>query len=620
MSNIKNFGLAGVGTDLQLGKAGPRLIQTGGVFTFKNAANSAFANIEIAAPTADGHAATRLFVNNGLSATRTGAGLNTSTGVYTANASGFYHTSATSLFDADNRLDFNLKRVSEELDRSQTASGLNADGTYTANGTANYINGVSSLKAADNALDAVIYAVQQELNTSQSSVGLTATGTMPSWTSPNYITGAGTVIAAIEALDDQIKANADNVAALGNAFNYIGTLNGGATTETAYDLSTLPANQKNAGDYFKVAAAGYFKDTTAGSTYYANVGDGLVKNTTADGWDKIDNTDSTVSGTGNRISVTGSADTGFTVDIASSYVGQNTITTLGTIGTGTWQATAVAPAYGGTGFTSYTAGDIIVATGATSLGKLAKGTANQVLRMNSGATTLEYFTLNASAVPFSDAGFTATNVHDALTELDAQITSMTGTKIQSTDAKTSVETSDTLGVQFYDEISTVKTEILRVTGTASAATLAAQGSGSNINIVLDPKGTGTVDVSSAKVVNLANATASGDALPFGQSKAIHTSYAVADITEANSNVVIGVVNGVVLRVIVYLSAGFGGGSTLTIGYSGSQSALAAAADIEHTAAGIYVIDNVSVINQTVNAYITGTGSGAGKVVVEYLAA
>jgi hypothetical protein len=32
-----------------------------------------------------------------------------------------------------------------------------------------------------------------------------------------------------------------------------------------------------------------------------------------------------------------------------------------------------------------------------------------------------------------------------------------------------------------------------------------------------------------------------------------------------------------------------------------------------------VIDNITVLNQTIVAYITGTGSGAGKVIVEYLA-
>lgn len=51
-----------------------------------------------------------------------------------------------------------------------------------------------------------------------------------------------------------------------------------------------------------------------------------------------------VLGTANRITVSSAG-----VDIAATYVGQTSITTLGTIGTGTWQATAVGLAYGGTG-------------------------------------------------------------------------------------------------------------------------------------------------------------------------------------------------------------------------------------------------------------------------------
>lgn len=51
-----------------------------------------------------------------------------------------------------------------------------------------------------------------------------------------------------------------------------------------------------------------------------------------------------VIGTANRITV--NADS---VDIASTYVGQTSITTLGTIATGVWQGTIVNPTYGGTG-------------------------------------------------------------------------------------------------------------------------------------------------------------------------------------------------------------------------------------------------------------------------------
>ncbi len=62
-----------------------------------------------------------------------------------------------------------------------------------------------------------------------------------------------------------------------------------------------------------------------------------------DGLTKTGNTLNAV-GTNNRISISADA-----IDISSSYVGQATITTLGTIGTGTWQGSVIAGAYGGTG-------------------------------------------------------------------------------------------------------------------------------------------------------------------------------------------------------------------------------------------------------------------------------
>lgn len=54
-----------------------------------------------------------------------------------------------------------------------------------------------------------------------------------------------------------------------------------------------------------------------------------------------------VSGTANRITSTGGNTP--VIDISASYVGQSSITTLGTIGSGTWQGTIIGATYGGTG-------------------------------------------------------------------------------------------------------------------------------------------------------------------------------------------------------------------------------------------------------------------------------
>jgi hypothetical protein len=61
-----------------------------------------------------------------------------------------------------------------------------------------------------------------------------------------------------------------------------------------------------------------------------------------------------VIGTTNRIVVTSPVTDTFQVDIASTYIGQTSINTLGTINSGTWNATIIDPLYGGSGYISKT--------------------------------------------------------------------------------------------------------------------------------------------------------------------------------------------------------------------------------------------------------------------------
>ncbi len=81
--------------------------------------------------------------------------------------------------------------------------------------------------------------------------------------------------------------------------------------------------------------------------------------------------DQTTSGTSNRIDVSNGM-TNPVIDISSTYVGQTSITTLGTISTGTWSATTIAVNKGGTGQTSYTDGQLLI--GNSSGNTLAKAT------------------------------------------------------------------------------------------------------------------------------------------------------------------------------------------------------------------------------------------------------
>jgi hypothetical protein len=72
--------------------------------------------------------------------------------------------------------------------------------------------------------------------------------------------------------------------------------------------------------------------------------------TDSQSWTKTGEGNTVYSADGSTLTLTGS-----TFSINTGYTGQTSITTLGTIGTGTWQGTAVSINYGGTGATSATA-------------------------------------------------------------------------------------------------------------------------------------------------------------------------------------------------------------------------------------------------------------------------
>jgi len=98
---------------------------------------------------------------------------------------------------------------------------------------------------------------------------------------------------------------------------------------------------------------------------------GLLAQTAADTF-----TGRTITGTSGKITVTnGDGVAGNpTLTIDAAYVGQNTITTLGTITTGVWHGTQVGEIYGGTNQTTYALGDTLYSSAANTLSKLSGNT------------------------------------------------------------------------------------------------------------------------------------------------------------------------------------------------------------------------------------------------------
>lgn len=153
-------------------------------------------------------------------------------------------------------------------------------------------------------------------------------------------------------------SDADTWAELVSAFTFVET--GSTQADTGWVCTV------DAGGTLGTTAITWAQFSGAG-TYSAGNGLSLTGSTFA------------VVGTANRISVSSSG-----VDIASTYVGQTSITTLGTIATGTWNATTIATNKGGTGLTSFTSGGAVYAT---STSALTTGTL-PVASGGTGATTL----------------------------------------------------------------------------------------------------------------------------------------------------------------------------------------------------------------------------------------
>ena len=80
------------------------------------------------------------------------------------------------------------------------------------------------------------------------------------------------------------------------------------------------------------------------------------------------------------------------------------VSPLGTIASGTWQATSIKTNYGGTGLTSYTAGDLSYYASGTALTKLGIGSSGQVLTSTGSAP--QWSTLSGVAVTTFAGGTT----------------------------------------------------------------------------------------------------------------------------------------------------------------------------------------------------------------------
>lgn len=674
MADIKNFSLVGVGSKLQFGKGGAKVFQASDAFSFKTANEQNYANISVAAPTDDNHAATRKYVDDRIQ------GLDVKKSVKVA-------TTGPITLSAVQMIDDVMVAVGDRV------------------------------------------LVKDQADPKQN----------------------GIYVVAVSAWVRSSDANGSNLNANAFAFVEEGTLN----HDTGWTLST---NDVIVVDTTPLT----FTQFSAAGTIVA--GNGLKRT-----GQLID-----VVGTTGRVLVTAAG-----VDIDPSYVGQGSITTLGTVTAGTWNGATVDVAHGGTGATSFTANGLIIGNGVGSLTSLAVGAAGTVLKSNgttlvfgtngiddlsdvtvTSAATGEVLKYNGTAwinakLSASDIVYKTGTVADELAALTGSVANMSSARIvDNKNAPTSmVATDETSGAVTIDAkgVNDLATRVAAFTSGALADTsgvysnatagefkfavestndnanlrLAAKGplgeviigdssstsqivadtdsdlilaggesadiggdlilrgglgtngagkviiqtgegfnhtnfvsplgstsqgvltSGTtsftigttgladNIDLVLAPKGTGSVSVGNAVISHVAAGVADQDAVNVKQlTDNIAAVTAVAgnkvgslqtreiDVTTSTMNIG-AVVKGMVRRVMVKITTPYSVGAQLTIGHAGAASELVDANMVDETAVGVYEINagfNYATDTQLVVTVTGSPAAGAATLVVEYVQA
>jgi hypothetical protein len=353
-------------------------------------------------------------------------------------------------------------------------------------------------------------------------------GTTISYDNSTYITGNQTITLSGEASGSgatSISVTLDNAAvinkvltglsvsgsavvstdsilvALGKVQNQINALAGGVSYQGTWNASTntpsLTSSVGTKGYYYVVSVAG---STNLNGITDWKLGDWVIFNGST--WDKVDNTDAVISVNGYTGIVTlAKSDIGLgNVEntALSTWAGSTSITTLGTIGTGTWQGTAIGDTY----ISSASTWNAKIGGSGTS-GKLAKFTA-------SGTVGDSAVTENGTFLTFASGSA----VNDTVFKVQ-QTTNSTAAAIQ-----LAANNDGGAAYNFISSITNLGTTHWRLWGGAASGTLA-----------IDTNGTTRVVINSTGQIITNLATDTGEHFIVGGSARVN---GALDVRNANA--------------------------------------------------------------------------------------
>lgn len=148
-------------------------------------------------------------------------------------------------------------------------------------------------------------------------------------------------------------------------------------------------------------------DTNMNSGWMLNTPNPIVVDTTPVSFVQFSGGGSQYVGTPNRIDVIGTQ-----IDIAGTYVGQASITTLGTVATGTWHGTPIDIAYGGTGATTAAGARLALGTIGkypTTIGNGALTTFTITHGLNTTQVGVELYDISTGQTVYADVRRTDAN-------------------------------------------------------------------------------------------------------------------------------------------------------------------------------------------------------------------